>query len=128
MELDLLPRMDREEPAITASEASNHFSLWSSCTILSFFTEVEQKQKQHISAVEKGRRSVVKSCWILQLDPVLQGKVARYIKEEADSLVDLLLFVRNLSHHYIPHPRPSKKTNVLIEIMILPSERKYIEI
>ena len=87
MELDLLPRMDREEPAITASEASNHFSLWSSCKILSFFTEVsdilEQKQKQHISAVEKGRRSVVKSCWILQLDPVLQGKVARYIKEES---------------------------------------------
>ena len=40
MELHLISRMNREEAAITASEASNHFSVWPSCKILSFFTEV----------------------------------------------------------------------------------------
>ena len=59
-ELDLLSRMDREERPITASEAFNHFSLWSRfCAFPQRWVTSWQMQMQQISAVEKGRRSVI---------------------------------------------------------------------
>ena len=110
MELDLLDRMTGEKPTITASEASSHISLWSSAKILSFFTEVsdilEQRQKKHVDAVKKESRSAINGSWILQLDSVLQDKVARDSRKRrkysGDSLVDLLRFVRNLASHFYP--------------------------
>ena len=110
LQLDLISTLTAEDTTMTASEAQAHFALWPHSKRMGFLVEVseilELKQRQHLEAVETDGGLVILDSWILNLAPVLREKVERDSRRRRSysptSVVDLLRFARNMTHHYHP--------------------------